>query len=83
MVRSFSFSWALLGALLLAAHVAQAQDRPNIVVVLCDDLGYGDLACYGHPRIKTPNLDQMAKEGIRLTDCYSAARCVRHRVWAC
>jgi len=73
MVRSFSFSWALLGALLLAAHVAQAQDRPNIVVVLCDDLGYGDLACYGHPRIKTPNLDQMAKEGIRLTDCYSAA----------
>ncbi len=53
-----------------------AQDaaaRPNIVVFLCDDLGYGDLACYGHPHIRTPHLDQLAREGIRFTDFYSAA----------
>ena len=50
-----------------------AAERPNIVVLLCDDLGYGDLQCYGHPHIKTPNLDRMAKRGARLTHCYSAA----------
>lgn len=50
-----------------------SEDRPNIVVLLCDDLGYGDLQCYGHPHIKTPNLDRLAETGIRLTDCYSAA----------
>ena len=50
-----------------------ADERPNIVVILCDDLGYGDLECYGHPQIKTPNLNQLASTGIRLTDCYSAA----------
>lgn len=52
---------------------AWTESRPNFVVFLCDDLGYGDLACYGHPHIKTPNLDRMAREGIRFTDFYSAA----------
>lgn len=46
---------------------------PNFVVILCDDLGYGDLAAYGHPHIQTPNLDRMAREGIRFTDFYSTA----------
>ncbi len=50
-----------------------AAERPNFLVILCDDLGYGDLACYGHPSIKTPHLDKLAGEGIRFTDCYSAA----------
>ena len=52
---------------------AVAKDRPNIVVILCDDLGYGDLECYGHPHIKTPNLNRLAEGGIRFTDFYSAA----------
>jgi arylsulfatase A len=47
--------------------------RPNIVILLCDDLGYGDLGCFAHPTIRTPHLDQLAAEGTRLTSCYSAA----------
>ena len=64
----------LLAFLLISWLPLAAQaEKPNIIVILCDDLGYGDLACYGHPHIKTPNLDRMALEGIRYTSCYSAA----------
>ena len=56
-----------------AAVESQAADRPNVLIILCDDLGYGDLSCYGHPSIRTPNLDRLATQGIRLTQCYSAS----------
>lgn len=46
--------------------------RPNIVLINCDDLGYGDLACYGNAQIRTPHLDQLAREGVRFTDFYAA-----------
>jgi len=50
-----------------------AKDRsPNFVVIFCDDLGYGDLGCYGNPTIRTPELDRMAEEGMRFTQFYSA-----------
>jgi arylsulfatase A-like enzyme len=56
-----------LAAIALTSRHAHAADRPNVIVILADDLGYGDLACYGHPKFKTPNLDRMAAEGARLT----------------
>jgi len=65
----------LLTVLCCAAPLVWAADatRPNIVVVFCDDLGYGDLGCFGHPSIATPNLDQMAAEGQKWTEFYVAA----------
>ena len=56
-----------------AAERPAGQSKPNFVIVLCDDLGYGDLACFGHPRIQTPHLDRLAGEGMKLTSCYAAA----------
>ncbi len=47
--------------------------RPNIIYIMTDDLGYGDLGCYGQKQIRTPNIDRMAKEGTRFTQCYSGA----------
>ena len=54
---------------------AQAKDntRPNIIYIMCDDMGYGDLGCYGQPYIQTPHLDQMAKEGMRFTQAYAGS----------
>ena len=51
---------------------ALAKTPPNIIIFLSDDLGFGDLGCYGSPIIQTPHLDALAKEGVRLTDCHSA-----------
>ncbi len=53
--------------------IAATHAAPNIVIILADDLGYGDLGCYGSPNIRTPNLDRMASEGMRFTEFYSAA----------
>lgn len=56
----------------LVTAAGQAETRPNVIILLADDLGWGDLGCYGHPAIKTPNLDQLAQQGLRFTNGYSA-----------
>jgi arylsulfatase A-like enzyme len=53
------------------ALFANSQNKPNIILILADDLGYGDLSCYGASLVKTPNIDRLAKEGIRFTNAYS------------
>lgn len=58
---------------LQALPAEPAQQPPNVVVIFADDLGYGDLGCYGHPTIRTPHLDRMANEGMRFTQFYSAS----------
>ncbi len=57
----------------LAAAETSNMDKPNIVYIMVDDLGYGDLGCYGQKRIKTPSLDRMAAEGMRFTDHYAGS----------
>ncbi len=73
--RTGSTTAMILGLVFWPGITAQAQppDRPNIVIFLADDLGHGDLGCYGHPLIQTPNLDKFAAQGVRLTQCYAAS----------
>lgn len=67
--RFFTMLLALV-ALNLTAQKASTATKPNIIVIFTDDQGYQDLGCYGSPKIKTPQLDKMAKEGIRFTNFY-------------
>ena len=69
-LRTLFLSLAL-AALAVAGPVAQPSQRPNIVLIIMDDLGYGDLGSYGAPDAKTPNIDRLAREGVKLTDFYA------------
>ena len=67
-------SFALLSGLAPShAPLAAAPAKPNVVFILADDLGYGDLGCYGQKKIQTPHLDRLAKEGMRFTQCYAGS----------
>ncbi len=70
-IKSFFFCCAVI---LFAADICAAEPRrPNVVLILCDDLGYAELGCYGQKKIRTPNIDRLAREGIRFTQYYSGS----------
>ena len=64
--------WAMM-PLLTACGGQQDAQKPNIIYIMCDDLGYNDLACYGQQYINTPHLDRMAREGMRFTQAYAGS----------
>ena len=64
---------AVAGALARSPLPAQPKRRPNVLFILADDLGWGDLSCYGRPDYRTPHLDTLAREGVRFTNAYSAS----------
>src|SRR4030095_13793830 len=58
---------------IFCANAVLAAEKPNIIFILADDLGYGDVGCYGQKLIQTPNIDKLAKEGTRFTQCYAGS----------
>jgi len=74
MRRGFSVfactAWILFASLSCTFHAAEAERRPNIVILFADDLGYGELGCQGNDEIPTPNIDSIAQQGVRFTDGY-------------
>jgi arylsulfatase A-like enzyme len=71
----------LLGLIVatIASPSPRAADRPNIILVMTDDQGYGDLACHGHPLLKTPHLDRLHRESVRFTDFHVSPTCAPTR----
>ena len=70
---TFIFMKWIIPFLATAALASSEQKKPNIVFILADDLGYGELGCYGQKKIKTPNIDRLASEGIKFTHHYTGA----------
>ncbi|MBT4665454.1 MAG: sulfatase-like hydrolase/transferase, partial [Opitutae bacterium] len=69
---SISAIFGLVLSLFLFAGLAGAKERsPNVILILADDLGYGDLGCFGQNTLKTPRLDKMATEGMKFTQFYA------------
>lgn len=63
----------LLFSVILSPALPQAAPRPNVIFIMADDLGYGDLGCYGQEKIRTPNIDRLAAEGMRFTQAYAGS----------
>ena len=72
-LKSLTVLLCALAALAPGVHASDATAKPNIVVILADDIGYGDLSCYGAKMVQTPNLDRLARDGRRFMDAHSPA----------
>ena len=75
-LRRACVGWVLATALFFAISVGvaiAADDKPNIVLIYADDLGYGDLSCYGATKIRTPRIDSLARDGKKFTDAHAAS----------
>jgi arylsulfatase A-like enzyme len=72
MIARAPFLWLLVSLFPAVAPAAEIA-RPNIIFILADDIGYGDLSCQGAKHAKTPNLDRLAAQGCRFTDAHSPA----------
>lgn len=70
MLRSLALCFLVVSSCPIGSPWLRAQERPNVIIILADDLGYGDVGCYPESPFRTPNLDRMAAEGIRFTDFY-------------
>lgn len=93
-MKSLLTAFVIAALLMAAVPLSGAESKPNIIFILADDLGWGDLGCYGHPHIKTPHIDRLAREGTLFTQFYvngsvcSPSRCgfftgqypARHRI---
>lgn len=66
-------------ALLMMSHVAPAAEKPNVILIMTDDQGYGDMSCHGNPSQPTPNIDQLHAESVRFTDFHVAPYCTPTR----
>lgn len=69
----------ILAVLLACSSPLQADMKPNVIIVLVDDAGYGDFSCHGHPFLKTPNIDRLHDQGVRFTDFHVAPMCTPSR----
>jgi hypothetical protein len=78
--RAFLSTAAAAATYPLFGQTKTPRERPNFIFILADDLGWSDLGCYGHPFIKTPNLDRLASHGTRSTQFYVNSRYVPQAV---
>ena len=80
-IATLAVCWTRQAAVVLAQGSPRPATRPDVVLIMMDDIGYGDLGSYGAPDARTPNIDRLAREGVRLTDAYAnGAVCTPTRV---
>lgn len=69
-LKCITGSAGIISAFIAQPAFSQPQEKPNIIIIIADDLGYGDVSCYGATRLKTPNIDRLANQGLKFTNGY-------------